>query len=521
MSKKYFKIVAVVIGVVLIASMGAQMLWLNKMYSGLDEQYRAKIRSAMERAAYKEILQRSAEADSSAEASSEMVVSNITMTSMCAIPPQNISAISVYKQNPANPSINLFLKSSVDIGFFNEHLYDSLFRQELHNYGIEADYSIKTTMVKKVPDAGVKVENFKIKNGGDTSSVTVIQYKKNNEKLKKENVISTVTMMRSKIADGKSAKVDVSGNVAVKSGTFKDSVVVTYQSDSTKAFSSPMEFSFPISNDNKSMCYVTVENPNKEFLADMSGVIISSVVIFLLLCVSFVYLLLTIFKQKSISVMRRDFTHNITHELKTPIAVAYAANDAMVNFDIDKDPQKRAEYLQIVGSQLNLLSSMVERILSLSVEESDKFEISRKDVFLLPMVEDICDSLAVKYRSYVQFDISVLPEDFSIYADEFHFRNALMNIIDNALKYSGDNPQVCISADSDRIAVEDNGPGIPYAERRHIFEKYYRISEGDRHNVKGFGIGLYYTLIVLKKHSWGIVVSNSIKLGGAKFEIIL
>lgn len=500
MSKKYFKIVAVVIGVVLLASMGAQMLWLNNMYSGLDEQYRAKIRSAMERAAYKEILQRSAEADSSAEASSEMVVSNITMTSMRAIPPQNISSISVYKQNTANPSINLFLKSSVDIGFFNEHLYDSLFRQELHNYGIEADYSIKTIRVKKVPDASVSVENFKIKNGGDTSSVTVIQYKKSNEKSK---------------------KVDVSGNVVVKSGTFKDSVVVTYQSDSTKIFSSPMEFSFPISNDDKSMCYVTVENPNKEFLADMSGVIISSVVIFLLLCVSFVYLLLTIFKQKSISQMRRDFTHNITHELKTPIAVAYAANDAMVNFEIDKDPQKRAEYLQIVGSQLNLLSSMVERILSLSVEESDKFEISRKDVFLLPMVEDICDSLAVKYGSYVQFDISVLPEDFSIYADEFHFRNALMNIIDNALKYSGDNPQVCISADSVGIVVEDNGPGIPYAERKHIFEKYYRISEGDKHNVKGFGIGLYYTSIVLKKHSWGIVVSNSTKLGGAKFEIIL
>lgn len=476
MNKKSFKIVAIIVGLLLAASMTVQIVWLSGMYRNMNQQYLQKVTSAMERAAYNELLRRI----------SAVSVDTLLNETMSSINTKNITQIRVNKENADAPEIHLYMSVlSKTQSNFNIEVYDSLFRKELNSVGIVSECNVW------INRAGRQF-HYKSKSGADTFKVR-----------------------------GSVAKAEVRGRVSINqvdSITVSTEQIYSQNSLPDRIYKNPIELSFPVNQQAEELCHIKIENPNSKFLSDMFWVFFSSGIIFLLLCLSFVYLIMTIFKQKSLEEMRRDFTHNITHELKTPIAVAYAANDAMANFDMDKNPQKRKEYLEVVGIQLNMLSSMVERILSLSVEESEMFELKRDKVLVLPILEELIHTLSVKYPVVIKFNIEVHPEELSLYADEFHLRNALMNLLDNAVKYSGESPEIKITASESAIVIEDNGPGIPPSHRHRVFEKYYRISTGDRHDVKGFGIGLYYVLLVVKRHGWSISVSSSY-CDGAKFTI--
>lgn len=142
----------------------------------------------------------------------------------------------------------------------------------------------------------------------------------------------------------------------------------------------PIAISIFLDTREEVICTVEMENPGRTFLKEMRWIIISSVLILLLLVFTFWYLVRVLFRQKSLEEMRSDFTHNITHELKTPIAVANAANDAMLNFGADKEPSKRIEYLTVVHNQLALLSDMVQRILSITSLEKGNYKISPSEL---------------------------------------------------------------------------------------------------------------------------------------------
>ena len=220
--------------------------------------------------------------------------------------------------------------------------------------------------------------------------------------------------------------------------------------------------------------------------------------------------------------MRRDLTHNITHELKTPISVAYTANDALRNFAADNNPTRRERYLEIVSLQLTRLSSMVERILAVSVEEDGRGSHNPEPIELRPFLEQIlrgCQAMGKRVATSLRCDEGIVIE-----ADRFHLRNIVQTIIDNSIKYSLDEVAISIEVEADaattKISISDNGIGIAERHIGHIFDKFYRVPTGDKHDVRGYGLGLYYARTIVERHN-GRIEARSRKGEGTTITITL
>ena len=273
----------------------------------------------------------------------------------------------------------------------------------------------------------------------------------------------------------------------------------------------PMTTIVPIDDDCSYSLLVSIEMPFKVFLGRMWGLIASSVAIIILLAGVLIYLVRTMFRQKTLEEMRRDFTHNITHELKTPISVAVTATDALRNFSADADPDRRSRYLEIVETQLTQLSTIVEHILSVSVEGRE-YKYNPTVVYLQEIISVLTQGA---WMNTAVFNIDC-AEDIKIMADEFHIKNLLATVIDNAVKYSTD-PIVDIRVSDESgnvtIEIEDNGCGIAKEHLSHVFEKFYRVPTGDIHTVRGYGLGLYYAKQVAELHKGTISMNSRVGKG--------
>ena len=255
-----------------------------------------------------------------------------------------------------------------------------------------------------------------------------------------------------------------------------------------------------------------IEPVGKAVLKQMTGILVASVLILVVLVAVFLYLIHVIRTQKSLDEMKSDFTNNMTHELKTPISVAYAANDALLNFPDEDSPEQRRKYLEISQSQLEHLSGLVEQILSMSMERRKGLVLHREDIDLAALVDDIIEKHRMKAEKDVAFTVDI-PSDFTVNADRMHLSNIMNNLIDNAVKYSGEKVAIHIAADGNRLTVSDNGIGISPSDLKHIFEKFYRAHTGNLHDVKGYGLGLYYVHSIVEKHGWSITVQSELGKG--------
>ena len=257
---------------------------------------------------------------------------------------------------------------------------------------------------------------------------------------------------------------------------------------------------------------LTLEPLTIPTLREMAGIITASFILSLILAFSFWFLIHTMLKQKSLEEMKSDFTNNTTHELKTPIAVAYAANDALLNFDAGNDPAKRREYLEITQGQLEKLEGMIEQILSMSMESRKTFELKRETIELEPLLQKLADQHTLSAGKPCDINVNV-DNGLVLDADRFHLSNIISNLIDNAIKYSRDSVHIDITAkatdEGTEIRFRDNGIGIAPDKQKHIFDKFYRVPTGNVHNVKGYGLGLYYAKTMVEKHGGTIEVSST------------
>ena len=268
---------------------------------------------------------------------------------------------------------------------------------------------------------------------------------------------------------------------------------------------------------------LTIEPIYKIVLRQMSGILTTSFVILIILGFSFWFLIRTILRQKTLEEMKSDFTNNITHELKTPIAVAYAANDALLNFNLAEDKQQRDKYLGICQEQLQRLSGLVEQILSMSMERRKTFRLHPEALSLHDLFPALIEQHKLKAGKPVEINLDIAPEDLTIIADRTHFSNILSNLIDNAIKYSPDKADIMIccrkkETEQVEISVTDHGIGIPTDKQPHIFDKFYRVPTGNIHNTKGYGLGLFYVKTMVEKHG-GMVTVRSEAGKGSTFTI--
>ena len=269
---------------------------------------------------------------------------------------------------------------------------------------------------------------------------------------------------------------------------------------------------------NEEKYVLTIEPMTMAVLSQMTGILATSLFIMLILGFAFWYLIHTMLKQKTLDEMKSDFTNNITHELKTPIAVAYAANDALLNYGMLAHPDKARHYLGIAQEQLQQLSGMVEQILSMSMERRKTMLLNIVEVPVKETITPLISQHQLKASKKVNISLAVEPEELTVRADRMHFSNIVSNLIDNAIKYSGDEVKIEIKASvSDQqevlITVTDNGIGIAHDKLPYIFDKFYRVTDGNRYSVKGYGLGLFYVKSLMEKMDGSVRVESELGKG--------
>lgn len=218
----------------------------------------------------------------------------------------------------------------------------------------------------------------------------------------------------------------------------------------------------------------------------------------IILCL--MYLLQTINRQKKIDEIKNDLISNITHEFKTPITTISTAIEGIKNFNAIDDKDKTNRYLDISIQQLKKLEIMVEKLLETASLDTDQLMLNKEKVNIVELVKANIEKHQMASEKEIHFTAN--QEIINCEVDIFHLENAISNLIDNAIKYGGSTVSIVLNkaAKQLEISVEDDGNGIDKTQREKIFEQFYRIPKGNIHNVKGFGIGLFYAKKIVEKH---------------------
>jgi two-component system phosphate regulon sensor histidine kinase PhoR len=221
-------------------------------------------------------------------------------------------------------------------------------------------------------------------------------------------------------------------------------------------------------------------------------------------------------KQKRYTDLQKDFINNMTHEFKTPLAsILIASNYANTQKEILENP-RLSKYMQIIINQSNKLNQHIEKILYVAKTESKQIELEKTNVDLNLLLELVRENIFLKHQKEISIDIQ-LDHNYNIQADEFHFYNVVYNIMDNAVKYSGQNPQIFIKSQENAkglvLKFSDNGVGIPQTDLPFVFDKFFRVAREDSKDIEGFGIGLSYVKRVCEWHKWKVEVKNNEEKG--------
>lgn len=263
---------------------------------------------------------------------------------------------------------------------------------------------------------------------------------------------------------------------------------------------------------------LTVEDPHTKILTSMRGMIIISLLTTLLLIFTFIYLLRTLFRAKTLERIRRDLTHNITHELRTPIAAARAAVDTLRSTPlIANSDTLREEYLAMTHSELERLGVMVDSILRSSLDDDEPTKLHLESVQLQGVVDDVIASLRLKHSGRtIDFTLDI-AEDATVWADRASLRVILLNLVDNSIKYSEGVAKILITAstlgDKTALSVEDEGIGIASHEQKRVFDKFYRVTSAYRQTSQGYGIGLYHVQKLVERNGGSIELWSAPKRG--------
>jgi two-component system, OmpR family, phosphate regulon sensor histidine kinase PhoR len=233
---------------------------------------------------------------------------------------------------------------------------------------------------------------------------------------------------------------------------------------------------------------------------------------------AFVLLYRNMMKQQRLAELKNEFISNITHELKTPIATVGVAIEALKNFNAIHDPARTREYLDISQNELQRLNLLVDKVLKLSVFEKKAIELKKESFDLRQLTEEIMSSMKLQFEKFhAQVNLQAEGGQFIIEADKLHITSVVYNLLDNALKYSTENPVIGVRLTAHpqhvELSVSDNGIGIPAEYKGKVFDKFFRVPTGNKHNIKGYGLGLSYVSEVLKRHHGFITVESELGKG--------
>jgi len=238
----------------------------------------------------------------------------------------------------------------------------------------------------------------------------------------------------------------------------------------------------------------------------------------LLLTGFFIYTISFIIRQRRVSELQKDFINNMTHEFKTPISSIQLSSNVLLNDEkIQSDP-RLSQYANIIKDQNSRLNDQVEKVLNLAKTERDQFKLNLEHISLHTLIQKILHNNQARIQnSNARIHLDLNAPDDNIMADRLHLTNVLSNLLDNAIKYSKSQAEIKIETAQENgsldLSIQDNGIGISKENQTKIFDKFYRVPTGNVHNVKGFGLGLFYVNNICEAHGWELNLESEINNG--------
>ncbi len=297
--------------------------------------------------------------------------------------------------------------------------------------------------------------------------------------------------------------------------------IIRYEKHTNMFNASGSEANLPALNDDDFIYYFGVRFPDKNanLLSNMLIVVVFSVLM-LITVAFFIYSMFVILRQKQLSELQRDFINNMTHEFKTPISTINISTDVFLQHETIKSDTRLNRYAGIIKEQVMRLNTQVEKVLQLAQIERQNLELNKERIDLSELIHNISPSLELKIgekKGNLVLDLST--SHAVVFADRLHLTNIMHNLVDNAVKYSRPNvpPEIKISLHGQgkkvTVTVQDNGLGISKEHQKRVFDKFYRVSTGNVHNVKGFGLGLFYVREICKQHGWNLHLNSELGKG--------
>ncbi len=277
----------------------------------------------------------------------------------------------------------------------------------------------------------------------------------------------------------------------------------------------------PLPKTDKYLNYFGVRFPTKtSFLASKLDIWVISSLITLIVTLFFGYAMFVILKQKRLSEIQRDFINNMTHEFQTPISTIRIATDVLSQSKILDQPERLKKYIQIIRQENNRLKVQVEMVLNTARLERGKMELDIRLQEIHALIHEVAEGMEADLEKPLVFELKANKS--SIFADRVQLMSLIRNLLENAIKYSPKPAHVTLKTENiDNhlvFSVIDKGIGIPKESIKDIFKKFYRVSTGNVHNVKGFGLGLSYVNQIVKAHKWQISVESEPGIG-TTFEV--
>ena len=520
MNKLFFRLLVILMSLSLIGIILVQVYWFDKSFENNEEQFKYHVKQVLGNVADK--LQKN-------EQYSYYEMYNRLKDSTGKTPQKSDFLEFGYYQRDSRTNETIIYSNSInseDYGisasFFDKKLdsvklknYTSKRKTEIYNDDID-NSSIKQ---KVSPD-------IKIEKSGRLDLLDNAQF----EIVYKD--IAAVKPIQERISNEMMQKIlsDELNEYGVKTpfefNVYSNGLATKIKSERFK-YEKQSTYSIPIFIDNdgnnKYQLLLTFPQKKKFLFSELIGICILSIIFTLIIVIAYSSALNQLIKQRQISEIKTDFINNMTHEFKTPIATINLALDAIRNPKVIEDKEKVLRYLQMIKDENKRMHAQVENVLRISKLEKKELDINKESTNIQEIIEDAIEhvNLIVEDRNgtiTTHFDATRT----SVLLNDVHFTNVIVNILDNAIKYSPNEPIIDIQTENVKdfiiIKIKDQGSGMSKVAQKRIFEKFYREHTGDLHNVKGHGLGLAYVKRIIDDHNCQIFVESE-KGKGSSFVI--
>lgn len=521
MSKLFFKILVLLMSLSLIGIILVQVYWFNTSFKNNDEQFKFHVKQVMGNVANK--LQQK-------EAYTFLDRYNKYKDSTGKIPLKNDLLEFYYVQkNHENNTTTVYSSSIVTEDYdiaatFFDKKFDSVKFKSFNSKRVTEVYNNN-----KIDNSSIQqdlVPDVKIEKSGSLDVLDKAQFE-----IFFKDIASTMPLQERVSKETlqkllKSELEEYGVNTRFEFGIYSTGLATKVKSDRFK-YDKNNTYSIPVFSDNegnnKYQLLVSFPQKKKFLLTDLMGITLLSIIFTLIIIIAYTSALNQLIRQRHISEIKSDFINNMTHEFKTPIATINLALDAIKNPKIIEDKEKVLKYLQMIKDENKRMHAQVENVLRISKLEKKELDISKESTNIQEVIED-----AIEHVNLILEDRQgTITKHFdavrtSVLINEVHFINVIVNILENAIKYSPNVPKIDVFTENAKdfvlIKVKDNGIGMSKVAQKRVFEMFYREHTGDLHDVKGHGLGLAYVKKIIDDHNGQIYVESE-KGKGSTFII--